>query len=77
MTPDRMPSRQGGTVECGTHWWLFWWSVCSRGSRRGAVAQTAGDVFRQVAPSVVVIRAKGRDVAAGGQTRFNETGSGC
>jgi S1-C subfamily serine protease len=42
----------------------------------GAVAQTAGDVFRQVAPSVVVIRAKGRDVAAGGQTRFNETGSG-
>jgi serine protease Do len=41
-----------------------------------AVAQTPGDVFRQVIPSVVVIRAKGRDVAASGQTRFNETGSG-
>jgi serine protease Do len=41
-----------------------------------APAQSAGEVFRKVAPSVVVIRAKGRDVAAGGQTRFNETGSG-
>jgi len=41
-----------------------------------ADAQSAGEVFRKVAPSVVVIRAKGRDVAAGGQTRFNETGSG-
>jgi serine protease Do len=42
----------------------------------GAVAQTPGEVFRKVIPSVVVIRAKGRDVAAGGQTHFNETGSG-
>jgi serine protease Do len=42
----------------------------------GVQAQTPGEVFRQVAPSVVVIRAKGRDVAAGGQTRFAETGSG-
>jgi serine protease Do len=42
----------------------------------GARAQTPGEVFRQVAPSVVVIRAKGRDVSAGGQTRFAETGSG-
>jgi S1-C subfamily serine protease len=34
-------------------------------------------VFRKVNPSVVVIRAKGRDVeAAGGLTRFNETGAG-
>jgi serine protease Do len=41
-----------------------------------AEAQTPGEVFRQVAPSVVVLRAKGRDVAAGGQTRFTETGSG-
>jgi len=40
-------------------------------------AQTIGDVFRKVNPSVVVIRAKGRDVeGAGGLTRFNETGSG-
>jgi S1-C subfamily serine protease len=42
----------------------------------GAEAQTPGEVFRKVAPSVVVIRAKGHEVAAGGQTRFNETGSG-
>ena len=42
----------------------------------GVEAQTPGEVFRKVAPSVVVIRAKGRDVAASGQTRFSETGSG-
>jgi serine protease Do len=42
----------------------------------GAEAQTPGEVFRKVAPSVVVIRAKGHEVAASGQTRFNETGSG-
>jgi serine protease Do len=34
------------------------------------------DIFREVNPSVVVVRAKGRDVGAGGITRFNETGSG-
>jgi S1-C subfamily serine protease len=39
----------------------------------GADAQTPGEVFRQVAPSVVVIRAKGNEVGSG---RFNETGSG-
>ena len=40
-------------------------------------AQNVGDVFRKVAPSVVVIRAKGREVSgASGQVRFNETGSG-
>jgi serine protease Do len=42
----------------------------------GVEAQTPGEVFRKVAPSVVVIRAKGHEVATGGQTRFNETGSG-
>jgi serine protease Do len=42
----------------------------------GAQAQTPGEVFRKVAPSVVVIRAKGHEVASSGQTRFNETGSG-
>jgi serine protease Do len=42
----------------------------------GVEAQTPGEVFRKVAPSVVVIRAKGHEVAASGQTRFNETGSG-
>jgi serine protease Do len=41
-----------------------------------APAQTPGEVFRKVAPSVVVIRAKGRDIGAGGQSRFAETGSG-
>jgi S1-C subfamily serine protease len=40
-------------------------------------AQSMGEIFRQVNPSVVVIRAKGRDVeGAGGLTKFNETGSG-
>ena len=42
----------------------------------GAQAQTPGEVFRKVAPSVVVIRAKGRDIGTGGQSRFAETGSG-
>jgi S1-C subfamily serine protease len=41
-----------------------------------AQAQNLDDLFRKVNPSVVVIRAKGRDVSAGGVTRFNETGSG-
>ena len=41
-----------------------------------AHAETAGEVFRKVAPSVVVIRASGRDVGATGQSRFSETGSG-
>jgi serine protease Do len=39
-------------------------------------AQNMGEVFRQVAPSVVVIRAKGRDVDAGGVNKFGEIGSG-
>jgi serine protease Do len=46
------------------------------GLTSGVQAQTAGDVFRKVAPSVVVIRAKGQEIAASGQTRFGETGSG-
>jgi serine protease Do len=41
-----------------------------------AESQTPGEVFRKVAPSVVVIRAKGRDISASGQSRFAETGSG-
>lgn len=41
-----------------------------------AGAQTVREVFRKVIPSVVVIRARGRDVSAAGQTRFLETGSG-
>jgi serine protease Do len=47
------------------------------GFSHAAAAQTVGDLFRFVNPSVVVIRAKGRDVeGSGGLTRFNETGSG-
>ena len=34
------------------------------------------DIFREVNPAVVVVRAKGRDVGAGGITHFKETGSG-
>ena len=41
-----------------------------------ARAQNLDDIFHRVNASVVVIRAKGRDVGAGGITRFNETGSG-
>ena len=42
----------------------------------GARGQNLGDIFRQVNPSVVVIRAKGSDVESSGVTRFTETGSG-
>ncbi len=42
-----------------------------------AQSPSVGDVFRQVAPSVVVIRARGREVARdGGEATFTETGSG-
>jgi serine protease Do len=41
-----------------------------------ASAQTVREVFQKVVPSVVVIRARGRDVEAAGETRFTETGSG-
>jgi serine protease Do len=41
-----------------------------------AQAQSLDDVFRKASPTVVVVRAKGRDVGAGGVTRFSETGSG-
>jgi serine protease Do len=41
-----------------------------------AGAQTVREVFEKVAPSVAVIRARGRDVEAGGESRFTETGSG-
>jgi S1-C subfamily serine protease len=41
-----------------------------------AAAQTVREVFEKVAPTVVVIRARGRDVTTGGQSRFAETGSG-
>ena len=39
-------------------------------------AQNLNEVFRKANPSVVVIRARGRDVSNVGVTRFSETGSG-
>jgi serine protease Do len=41
-----------------------------------ARAQNLDEVFRKASPTVVVVRAKGRDVTAAGITRFTETGSG-
>jgi len=41
-----------------------------------AQAETLGETFRRVNPSVVVIRAKGSEVETGGLARFTETGSG-
>jgi serine protease Do len=41
-----------------------------------AQSQTLDEIFNRVSPTVVVVRAKGRDVKAAGITRFNETGSG-
>jgi serine protease Do len=46
-------------------------------SSAAAHAQTLGAVFEKVNPSVVVVRAKGRDLSGGGsQVRFSEIGSG-
>ncbi len=39
-------------------------------------AQSVGEVFRKVSPSVAVIRAKGREVTGAAETRFSETGAG-
>jgi len=41
-----------------------------------AGAQTVREVFEKVAPTMVVIKARGHDVTSGGQSRFRETGSG-
>jgi serine protease Do len=38
--------------------------------------QSLGELYRQVSPSVAVIRARGKEVSAGGVTRFGEIGSG-
>ena len=56
----------GATIFCS----LLFWPLGPAG------AQTVREVFQKVAPSVAVIRARGRDVEAGGETRFGETGSG-
>ncbi|HYB41143.1 MAG TPA: trypsin-like peptidase domain-containing protein [Candidatus Methylomirabilis sp.] len=41
-----------------------------------ARAQNLDEIFRRVNPSVIVVRSRGRDVGAGGVTRFKEIGSG-
>jgi serine protease Do len=65
-----------------TRWiaWVVLPVMISAGVLLGAVrpvaAQTVRQVFEKVAPSVVVIRARGREVTAGGLDRYTETGSG-
>jgi serine protease Do len=51
-------------------------STCLPGLVFPVGAQDRGALYRSVNPSVVVIRARGRDVEASGLTRFLETGSG-
>lgn len=46
------------------------------GRAEQADAQSVREVFQKVAPSVVVIRGRGRDVTASGEARYTETGSG-
>jgi serine protease Do len=46
------------------------------GTAADAAAQTIGEVYRRISSSVVVIRAKGREVTSGGVSRFTEIGSG-
>src|SRR5215468_2980675 len=46
------------------------------GFEETVAAQDLSDLFRKVTPSVVVIRARGRDVSNVGVTRFSEIGSG-
>src|SRR5262245_26765057 len=41
-----------------------------------AEPQSLGDLYRKASPSVVVIRAQGRDVSMSGVARFGEIGSG-
>ena len=75
VPPKLVPKEQGHftrravTVGLSLGFCLSMWPA-------GVDAQSVGDVFRSANPSVVVIRARGRDVEASGQTRFSETGSG-
>jgi serine protease Do len=56
--------------------WLMLLALAPVGLPAPVAAQDLVQLFRKVSPSVGVIRAKGRDVTASGQVRFNETGSG-
>jgi hypothetical protein len=67
----RNPARTGRRIVI----WLAVLVVSTfAGSLGPADAQSARELFKKVAPSVVVIRARGRDVTAGGETGFSETG---
>ena len=44
------------------------------GAPRVGEAQAVRDLFKKVTPSVVVIRAKGRDVTSGGPDRLHRDG---
>jgi S1-C subfamily serine protease len=39
-------------------------------------AESLGELYQKASPSIVVIRAKGKEVSTGGVTRFGEIGSG-
>jgi S1-C subfamily serine protease len=51
-------------------------AVTFLGAGPPAQAQSVGEVFRKVNPSVVVIRARGREVSGQSEARYTETGSG-
>src|SRR4030095_5849147 len=72
MTPPR--TRMDGVVRALV--WLILPALAATCAPIPVAAQDLVPLFRKVSPSVGVIRAKGRDVTASGQVRFNETGSG-
>jgi serine protease Do len=52
---------------------LALWALLSPGT---AGAETLGEAFKKVTPSVVVIRARGQELTRTGEQGFSETGSG-
>lgn len=72
MTEPRETYRRGGglTLAVAVTCSLAFWPAGP------SDAQTVREVFQKAVPSVGVIRARGRDVEAGGETGFAETGSG-
>jgi len=57
--------------------WTGVWLVAAWTLLPGAAkAETVGEAFKKVTPSVVVIRARGTELTRSGLTSFSETGSG-
>ena len=52
-------------------------TLVSVGLPAPAEAQTVGDVFRKVSPSVVVIRSRGRDVPRPGRSDSERSAPAC